>query len=455
MSPTVMLALFGLIPFTIYMFIRYPSQRAVVIVFITAFIFLPVAAFKLPGIPEYSKTSAPCYCILLATFIYDPQRFTSFKFGWLDVPMLCWCFSPFASSITNGLGPYDGFSETLSQTMAWGAPYFLGRIYLNNLEGLRQLALGIFAGGLIYVPLCLFESRMSPQLHRMVYGFAARRDFAQTIRLGGYRPTVFMVHGLWVGVWMMSAALIAVWLWKTGTIKRFWNMPMDWLALALLVTFILCRSTGAYLYFGIGIFILFVVKYCRTALPMYLLIFGLCFYLYLGVSGGFTGGEVVSYVADTLGPERAQSLEFRFINEGPLAEKARERMLFGWGGWGRARIFDEWGEDISVTDSLWIIAFGNQGLFGLSAFVTSVLLPSLSFSWLGYPPSTWSHPKVAPAAALVVILPLFMLDSVLNAMVNQIFMLGAGGLTGLMLSKAQPQNVTSTRSSPARRSTAR
>ena len=56
-------------------------------------------------------------------------------------------------------------------------------------------------GGLIYVPLCLFEVRMSPQLHNMVYGFA-QHSFGQTVRGGGWRPMVFMQHGLAVGLFM-------------------------------------------------------------------------------------------------------------------------------------------------------------------------------------------------------------------------------------------------------------
>jgi hypothetical protein len=42
----------------------------------------------------------------------------------------------------------------------------------------------------------------------------------QTMRFGGWRPTVFMEHGLMVGMWMSMAAMIGLWLWWTGTLKR-------------------------------------------------------------------------------------------------------------------------------------------------------------------------------------------------------------------------------------------
>jgi hypothetical protein len=110
----------------------------------------------------------------------------------------------------------------------------------------------------------LLETRIAPTLHLKLYGFNAREDFSQTIRYGGYRPTVFLEHGLWVGVWMMAAALIGVWLWKTKVIKKFKEIPVGRLLVGLLVTVILVKSTGAYLYLLMGIVILFIAGWQRT-----------------------------------------------------------------------------------------------------------------------------------------------------------------------------------------------
>ncbi len=113
--------------------------------------------------------------------------------------MVIWCLCAFASSISNGLGIYDGIAASLVRIVTYGVPYLIGRIYLNNLNGMRQLAIGIFLGGLIYVPFCLLEVAISPQIHRMVYGYHGIREFGQAIRYGGFRPNVFMQHGLSVG----------------------------------------------------------------------------------------------------------------------------------------------------------------------------------------------------------------------------------------------------------------
>ena len=123
--PLVMLAWFGIV---LYIFSKLPAQWAVVISFIIAWLFLPEASLSLTGIPDYTKMSATCYGILVATLIFEPQRFRSFRLDWIDLPMLVWCMCPFVSSVTNDLGWYDGFSASLGQTVTWGFPYFLGRI---------------------------------------------------------------------------------------------------------------------------------------------------------------------------------------------------------------------------------------------------------------------------------------------------------------------------------------
>lgn len=450
MSPLVYLAMFGWIPLTLYLFYQFSQsdklgiERAVVFSFIGAWLFLPEIAFPQVGLPDYTKLSATCYGILLATFIFDVQRLRSFRPSWLDLPMVVWCVSPIASSLTNNLGLYDGLSTMLNQIIAWGIPYFLGRIYFNNLAALRILAKGFVIGGLIYVPLCLIEVRLSPQLHRWVYGFH-QHSFAQTIRYGGFRPTVFMQHGLMVGVWMMSATLIAIWLWRTGVLKRLWNMPMGWLVAALFITFVLLKSTGAYVYLVLGLGILLIAARWRTSLPLLGLIGLMSLYLFLGTTGSLTGQQtqqLVDTAAQITNTDRAQSLEFRLNNEQLLATKARQKMLFGWGGWGRSRIRDSAGQDISVTDSLWIVAFGTQGLVGVLSLAAVLLLPVLIFFGQSFPARLWVHPQVAPAAALAVVLALYMLDCLLNAMINPVFILVSGGITGLVL---RPWRVVSPR----------
>ncbi|MEG4249216.1 O-antigen ligase domain-containing protein [Microcoleus sp. Pol10D4] len=443
------LAMFGFIPVVFYLFVRFPAQRAVIISFVAAWLFLPQASYPIPSLPPYTKISAACYGILLGTLIYDTARLTSFKPGWLDVPMVIYCLCPIVSQVSNGGSP---ISPTVNQIVTWGLPYFLGRLYVGNLEGLRQLAIGIFAGGLAYIPFTLVEGVKGPILHQMIYGVNAFDDWGQARRMGGWRPVVFMQHGLMVGLWMMTAALIAVWLWQTGTLKKFMGRNIKTLAIILTIAFFLCRSTGAYSLFGIALLILFCAKLFRTSLPLLLIIGYIVFYLYIAASGQFSSEDVIGFITQVFGEERASSLKFRFDNEEILGEKARQRFLFGWGDSGGNRVYNEWGKDISVTDSLWIIAFGVNGLVGLVSLFSSLLLPVIVFCVFKYPARTWSNPKVAPAATLGVALTMYVFDCVLNAMTNPIFALIAGGISGLVLKAPESLKAKKTSSPPRRQS---
>src|SRR5438067_1065195 len=189
--------LFGWIPFVLFLFMILPPRRAVITAFLAAWLFLPMAGYSIHGLPDYTKMSATAMGVVMAAAIFDADRLLSFRPRWVDIPMFTFILSPAVSSYLNGLGLYDGCSEIVRGFVTWGLPYVIGRVYFCDLEGARELAIGLFLGGLVYVPLCWFEIRVSPQLHRWVYGFHAHA-FVQEIREGGFRPTVFMQHGLMV-----------------------------------------------------------------------------------------------------------------------------------------------------------------------------------------------------------------------------------------------------------------
>lgn len=429
MTPLVPITMFGWIPVVVALFLKLKPRHAVTVAFIAAWLFLPIVEYPLPGLPDYTKMSAACWGIFAAAFLFDQQRILSFRPKAVDLPMILWCLCPIASSLTNGLGLYDGISEALENTVVWGFPFLIGRLYFSNLQGMREFALGIVYGGLVYIPLCLIENIMSPQLHRWVYGFH-QRSFAQTFRFGGWRPMVFMEHGLMVALWMASASLTSFWLWATGAIKRIKNVPIVWLMPALFFTAVMARSMGALALLAMGMGILYVVKKFKTKIMVVCLIIIPMMYISTRATGAWDGYNLQEFIAYNISYERALSLWTRMENENILVEKALQRPLFGWGGWGRSRVYDEEGKDITITDGLWIIILGKTGLFGLGVFTLSLLLPIIIFL-KKYSVKSWTHPAIAPSAALAVLLGLYMIDNLLNAMVNPIFAVVAGGLTGL------------------------
>lgn len=429
MTPLVPITMFGWIPVVVALFLKLKPRHAVTVAFIAAWLFLPVVKYSLPGLPDYTKMTATCWGIFIAAFLFDQQRMLAFRPRVVDLPMILWCLCPIASSLTNELGLYDGISAALENTVVWGFPFLIGRLYFSNLEGIREFALGIFYGGLVYMPLCLLENTMSPQLHRWVYGFH-QRSFAQTIRFGGWRPMVFMEHGLMVGLWLASASLTSFWLWTTGTMKRIKNVPFVWFMLALFFTSVMARSFGALALLAMGVGILYVVKKFNAKIMVVFLIIIPMMYISTRATGAWDGYNLQEFIAYNISYERAMSLWTRMENENILVEKALQRPLFGWGGWGRSRVFDEEGNDITVTDGLWIIILGQRGLVGLGLFTLSLLLPIISFYKL-YSAKSWVKPQVAPAVVLAVLLGIYTIDNLLNAMVNPIFAVIAGGLAGL------------------------
>lgn len=427
MTIMVPIALFGWIPVILLLFANLPSRRAAIVAILYGWMFLPSAGYNIPGLPDYSKVTATSLGVLIATVLFDPDRLASLRPRLLDLPMLAWCLCPFASSITNGLGPYDGASTSFGHLVQWGLPYVLGRAYLRRLDDFRELAYLLFIGGLVYVPICLFEIRMSPQLNRWVYGFGGGSvEYAATLGKWGSRPAGFIGTRLTLAMFMTAATLAGMWLWSTGGLKRLWGWSAGWLLGLLFVTTLLCKNVGGITLLLVGLLALASLKYMRTRAVVLVLLLAAPTYMFVRSTGRW-GGEIMVSAARSIHEMRASSIDFRLRNEDILVAKALQRPFFGWGGWGRARVYDEHGRDISITDGMWIIALGNTGLFGLIAFTSAFLLPALVIA-LRLPAAYWVRGRSPPVAALVVLIILYMIDCLFNAMLNPIYVFAAGGL---------------------------
>jgi hypothetical protein len=450
-TPLVPIMLLGWLPVVLVLFAILPKRRAAIVAFMFALLFLPVAEFQFKAFPEYTKMSATCFGIFLATLLFDTQRIVSFRPRWVDVPVVVHCTVPLVTSLVNGLGVYDGLSSVFSTSVSWLLPYVIGRIYFADLRGMRELVIGFFMGGLVYVPFCLWEIRMAPTLHSTVYGYHPGQ-FAQVIRYGGYRPVVFIGgSGLTLGLWMAFATLFGFWLWRSKSIRTVMGMPV-WAPLIVLAgTTVLCKSTGAILLMFVGGAVLVAAKYMRSSLPLLVLAAVPLMFVLVRATGLWSAEVLVDLAERTVGPDRASSLETRVVNDTMLAKRARQRILLGWGGWGRSRVRDERGRDISITDSLWVIKFGTHGLVGLTALMAIWLLPAVLLRWR-IPPQHWGHPMAAPMVAAGVVLCLTMVNNTLNSGVIPLAIVIAGGMAGLKKIVVQPRAVHRAKTYPKRRS---
>lgn len=406
-----------------------PPRRAVLVALIAGFLFLPRGTLVIQGLPNYDKHLAVCLGALLGVLLFDPGRLLTLRMHLMDLPVLVLSLVPAASSLSNNLGSYDAVSAAVNESIKWLLPYMLGRMYFTTPRAFRELAVAIFLGGLLYVPLCLWEIRMSPQLALSVYGI--RPNWIQNLRGTGFRPIVFFGHGLPLSLFMADAAVMGFWLWRSRSLSRVLSAPMRILSPTVIVTTYLCRSALSMSLLTVGM-VLFPVMYrIRTLAPILLMALVPLLFVTLRATAMWDAQELIDWSETIFGPDRAGSFAFRVQNDTLLAEKALERPLLGWGGWGHNRIFDEQGRDISITDSLWVIRLGTNGLVGLVALLAFVLLPPIMF--VRRMPS-WAirDPDYSPAVAGAMLMCFWMIDLTQNATVFPTRIAMAGALTGMV-----------------------
>lgn len=423
--------LLGWIPFTVLLFSFLPPRKAASIAVIAGYLVVPFVKYVIPGLPDFSKDTAIALSVLLGVAIFDTSRWRSLRLKWYDLPAVCYCVvAMIMSRVANGIDVYEGLSASLDQILVYGVPYFVGRMYYFDLEGVRALALAFVIGGAAYVPLCLYEIKMSPRLNADVYGIVnVGGGFAgDNIRWGGFRPSGLLPNGLTLSMWMTGTAVTAYWLWASGAVKTLFGYRFGWLTGLLVVTAVLCKSTGAIglLFLGLGLYHVVKSKGSNWLLTVFLVLP----ILYMGTRATeiWSGRQLTDFTNDFISADRAASLQFRFDQENALVEKSLQKPVFGWAGW-RFRVYDKAGNDISVTDGYWVMVLGDAGLFGLTMFTLIHWLPQL-LTYRRYPPHHWRDPSVVPAAALSVTLGLYLIDNLFNATFGPVTTLFCGALMG-------------------------
>jgi hypothetical protein len=421
--------LFGWVPLTIILFLRLAPHRAVLVSVIGGWLLLPIAGFDMPGIPEYDKGTAIAMGLILGGWLSGAQRAAAFRWKVYDVPMILWCLCPLASSVTNHLGWYDGFSGVFGQIMIWGVPYLAGRIYFTTPETIKDLCLGIVIGGLVYVPLCLYEFRMSPRLSINLYGFFPH-EWRQHSRYGFWRPIVFMQHGLMVALWMATSATAAFWLWRSRVVNQIMGIPMPLIVISLAIMTMLCLSANGWFALGLGCSAYFIGQRFDSNLPFLMLLLTIPLYTILRISGALTGHDIETAAGYLFSAERVYSLGIRLLQEDLFVRKAMDNLLFGAG---RASL--AWPVDpvtgrelVKMIDPLWLIVFSFRGGFGLVTFLFSML----GGPWLIFRSARGKMEEINEPNLLIVLLglivTLFMIDSIMNAMINPVYTISTGAI---------------------------
>lgn len=368
---------------------RMPGAKGFLVVFLGGTLLLPeqlVLDLKPPLFPPVTKHVISLFAAVIGCLPPPPKR--SVVPGWA-IPTLITLqlVGGVLTAVTNRYalvaGPrviqpmtiYDGVALAVSGMVLVTLPFYLGMRYFRTIDDLRFLLYAIAFAALLYVPFVLLEARLSPVVHRWVYGYF-QHDWRQAKRAGGFRAFVLMEHGLAVAFLYAQAVVVMLSIWRFKTIEVTAGVRKAFYIL-LPISLVACKSLGAAVY-GVVASLLFILggpgSIGRVA--KYLALLALCFPL-IRFNGWFPMDKLLEYFTG-LDADRAGSLAFRFANEERLLEHSSAKYLFGWGGWGRGRVYDEiTGENITVVDGAWIIYLSGRGLIGFLTDFGALTLPVL------------------------------------------------------------------------------
>lgn len=433
-------------PFVVFwLFSSRSPATAVTAAILGGYLLLPRNySLDFPAVPSLNKDSIPALAVLLASMaMIKGLRLSAMAPGMVlpgliprsrvvRILFIMMLAGALATVFTNGdvlrygarvqaaLRPYDAASFVGLALFAL-LPFLMARKYLAHPDAQKTLLIGLVIAGLLYSLPALYEVRFSPQISRMVYGYFPH-SWVQHIRAGGFRPVVFLHHGLWLAIFFCASFLAALALWRSGTGRN----RTRWLAASvwLLMTLILSKGVGA-LAIGLLLGAMIVFLPIRLQVIGAAVIAGMLLTYPMLRGAGLVPTEAVLAMAGRYDAGREASLRFRLDNEDMLLERANERPAFGWGGWGRNRVISDDGRDLSVTDGYWVILIGTRGWIGYLAEYGLLLMPMM---FLGL---RWKHLALTPATAgLALALTANMIDLIPNATLTPVTWLLAGALAG-------------------------
>jgi hypothetical protein len=445
-------------PLAVYLLFRHlPRVEALVWSIVAGYLLLPTrAGVDLPLMPLIDKEVIPALtaAILLAFGMgaakvgdlhhaggqVGAASGESWRMGPFLPLVLLLVASPVMTVLTNpeplaygplvlpGLRPYDAIS-IISRLALIALPFLLAMRYLASPESHVVLLKVIVIGLLVYSLPMLFEVRMSPQLNVMFFGFFPHQ-FEQHVRAGGYRPVVFLHHGLILAILVAMAIIAAGALWRQRLFEGKRAGQWFFAGLYLMLVLFLSNSLGAF-----AIAMMFAPAVLLLGTRGQMLVAGAIAVIVLLYpilrSADLIPVDRIVAVAERVSADRAASFQFRIDNEDALGVRAAEKPFAGWGTWGRNQIFDpETGRMLSVTDGIWIIVIGSYGWLGYIAQFGLLTLPTLMLAF-----GRRSAALTPATAGLSLVMAVNLLDLLPNSPLTPITWMVGGALAGFCLKR--------------------
>lgn len=413
-----------------------PIAYAVVLTVMGGFLFLPDrVAIDLPLLPTLTKHVIPALVAFVLALAFATPRTglpgiiprNPLPAALLTLYVVSGFFTTLANqdaiqiggTILPGLRLYDALSLIMVSALV-ALPMLLGRKFLSDASGHHIIIICFAVAAMVYVPLIWVELVLSPQINRWTYGFFPH-SWIQHVRAGGYRPLVFLSHGLQLALFLCMALVCAVSLWWLAPAKRG---LVSAAVVILALTLVLSKSLGALI---IACLLVPLAAFVSARLQL----------LAAAIIGVFVLAYPVARTLDVVKPEalqnaiapyneqRAASFGTRLRNEDILLDRASERPLFGWGGWGRSRVLNEAGRDITIADGHWIISYGVGGATKYFSEFGLLVIPLVLLFFRGR-----KYAITRETATLALILAANLIDLIPNSGMSPLTWLIVGALWG-------------------------
>ena len=370
---------------SLVLFRKLPVGRAVLWSLLSAYLFLPPppALFDFPAVPPLTKDSIAALAAFgFCFFMYGKDLIYLPRSNIAKGLMVLFVITPLATVLTNdepiffgqvglpGLRIVEAIALMVQQCMIL-MPFVMAYSFLRSEKDQRDILFAFVALGLVYSLLMLIEIRLSPQLNLWVWGYY-QHSFDQLIRFGGFRPIVFLYHGLWVALFamMMLGCAVALFRHSKGNAKVWYGGISVYFGFIMIA----CKSVASIAYAAVLLpMVLFMSRLWQFRLAAFLALLAVTYPIMKGLE--WIPEKQILEKVTALDEDRAGSLKFRFDNERVLLDRAYLKPVFGWGSCGRNHILDPiTGILLTVTDGRWIITIG---VFGWVGYLAEFLL----FSW--------------------------------------------------------------------------
>jgi hypothetical protein len=434
-----LIALLSWTPITLLLFRRFPVRIAILINFVGGWALLPAANYA-PSDAAFpywivgtalesnyfiTKATVVGFSGILGVFLFDRASYKRFRLTVWDLAIGMWLIAPLLSAIANPGNFREGCRGALYQMLAWGSPYLIGRLHFTDAQSLRLAAKAFVIGGLAYIPFCIFEIVRGPRIYAWLYGYQPFQWNAAQ-RFIGYRPIGLLENGNQLGIWMATATLIAVWLWKRKAAQSVLGIPILIAAIALFAVTILCQSTGAIILLLALLPFVFVDPRYLSRTVSIVLVLGILAFAAFRIANVFVWRNLVkentaAHALDTyLKRIGKDSLGWRLTQDERHIDTALDEPILGYGQW------DWWSGGVERPWSLWLLVFGMYGSVGLVSLEAVLLIPPLRAVWFPLTRSDIGYTNMRHTLSAAVLISA--IDSLLNGSMILPLLLVIGGM---------------------------